>query len=74
MIFAPEARGLLWPIFLVGNLGTTTTRGFAPLATPTSGVFGGIIASGAIEPRAVLPLLMAARTLTDGAVYSVAAC
>src|SRR6056300_459497 len=74
MIFVPEARGLLCPMLLVSNSGTTTTSGFAPLATPRSGVLGGVIATCAIEPSTVLPSLIAAMTLTDGGVYSTAAC
>jgi hypothetical protein len=74
MMFTPAASGLLWPIFLVENSGTLTTRGFAPSITPKSGEFGGDMATGAMDPRAVFPSLISAKTLTNGALYSAAAC
>ena len=82
MVFDPPASGLLCPILRTSNSGSTTTRGFAPIAVPVSTIApipvpasGASIATCAMEPRTVLlPSLIDAATLTVGGVYSAAAC
>ena len=47
VLVAALTRGVLWPIFMVENVGTTIKRGFAPPVTPSRSVPGRVIAAAA---------------------------
>ena len=47
MLFDAEARGLLWPMVLVRNVGLMASKALQPLITPSQAVLGGVIGDAA---------------------------